>query len=301
MKVKILGIFLSMIILLASCNDSDNLNDMGSPGSASVQFKLIDAPVAYDAVLIDVQGLEYKLDIDDEMESDDESEEGEEEDNEEENSDSRITDDDEGEDEDGQWMTVDIEPRVYDLLQLNNGAEALLAEAEVEAGDLNAVRVILGSDNKVVVDGDTLDLFVPSGSQSGLKIKINEDIDAGEEYELIIDFDASKSIVVTGNDKYILKPVIRVDLVEDEDEFGGISGVVFPLDLSSTVWAIDSDDDSVSTIPEEDGTFLIDMLEAGDYSVVTVPDEESDFENMTIDDVSVMEGTITELDSIKFE
>lgn len=290
MKLRLFGILLAAILVVASCENAEDpaQNNIGEP--ANVQFKLIDNPIQYDAVLIDIQGLEYKLD------TADEDNEGEGNEEEEDDSSGRISDDDEG-----GWNVVEIEPMVYDLLELNNGAQALLAEVEVEAGELQGVRVILGSDNKVVVDGDTIDLTVPSGSKSGLKVKVKSDLEGGEDYEVVVDFDAQKSIVHTGSDKYLLKPVIRVSIINPEDELGGISGVVFPETLSSIVYAINEDEDSVSTIPESNGSYLIDMLEEDNYSVVAVPDETSEFSAITISPVEVLEGQITELDTIKFE
>ena len=277
---------LAAVYVLSSCDSSDS---MDSPeGKATMQITLVDDPAAYEAVLIDVQGIEYKLEIDDDdIEDEDDDDNGDE--------GSRIYDDE------GEWIYVDIEPRVYDILELQNGTEAVLADVDIEAGELKEVRLILGDNNQVVIDGDTLDMKVPSGSSSGLKVKVDSDIEAGESYELVVDFDAAKSIVHTGSDKYILKPVIRAKLIEsDEPEYGAIAGVVAPDSVSSVVYIINEDEDSVSTMPEPNGYFLVEMLEAGFYDVVAVPSEESGLNSASAIDIEVILDMTTELDTLKF-
>tara|TARA_Y100001972_G_C7666283_1_gene336984 strand:+ start:3252 stop:4196 length:945 start_codon:yes stop_codon:yes gene_type:complete len=295
MKLRFIGTILSILMLVVACNDGD----ITGKETAHVNFKLVDHPVSYDAVLIDLVGLEYRLEMEDyEVETEVEIEvEGEEDD--------RVLgdgheDDDEDEDE-GEWITVDIEPQVYDILQLQNGAEALLAESEIEAGELKEIRLILGDNSKVVVDGDTIDLKVPSGSSSGLKIKVDAEIEAGEFYDVVIDFVASKSIVRTGNGKYLLKPVIRVKLVQDDDPYGSISGLISPSDLAVMVHAINAEEDTASTQPEEDGSYLINLLLPGSYTVVVEPEDDSGFSDVTIENVMVKEEEITELETVSFE
>ncbi|MEQ8335800.1 MAG: DUF4382 domain-containing protein [Cyclobacteriaceae bacterium] len=294
MKLRFIGIILSILLLVAACNDGD----ITGKETAHVNFKLVDHPVSYDAVLIDLVGLEYRLEVeDDEVEEVEEEVEGEEDD--------RILgdgheEDDEDEDE-GEWIIVDIEPQVYDILQLQNGAEALLAASEIQAGELEEIRLILGDNNKVVVDGDTIDLKVPSGSSSGLKIKVDAEIEAGEFYDVVIDFVASKSIVKTGNGKYMLKPVIRVKLVQDDDPYGSISGLISPSDLAVMVHAINAEEDTASTTPEEDGSYLINLLLPGSYTVVVEPEDDSGFSDVTIENVMVKEEEITELETVSFE
>ncbi len=294
MKLRFIGPILYLLLFLAACNEGD----ITGKETAHVNFKLVDHPVSYDAVLIDVVGLEYRLEVDDD---DEEIEDEEENENEGEEDDRMLGDDhDDEEDNEGMWIVVDIEPQVYDILQLQNGAEALLAETEIQAGELEEIRVILGDNNKIVIDGDTLDLKVPSGSSSGLKIKVDAEIEAGEFYDVVIDFVASKSIVKKGNGKYILKPVIKVKLVHDEDPYGSISGLISPSDLNVMVHAINADEDTASTQPEE-GAYLINLLLPGSYTVVVEPEDESGFSDITIPDVIVNEEEITELETVSFE
>ena len=55
------------------------------------------------------------------------------------------------------------------------------------------------------------EMKVPSGYESGIKLVRTFTITEGDITELILDFDAAKSIVKAGNSgKYILKPTIKV-------------------------------------------------------------------------------------------
>lgn len=156
-------------IFWTSCNDDDSGTGADTPGKASVQFSLTDDPAEYDAVLIEVTGLEYRVAHDT------------------------------GATEASEWVTVAIDPRVYNLLELNNGTEATLVDEEMDAGKLEEVRLILDEDNALVTGGDTTELTVPSGGTSGLKLKIETDLSAGERYKVVLDFDAAKSVVKAGN------------------------------------------------------------------------------------------------------
>ncbi|WP_421891390.1 DUF4382 domain-containing protein [Marinoscillum sp.] len=288
MKTQILVTLLVGVLLLASCEERTNDSTPTNPGTAAMRVVLVDDPAAFDAVLIDVIGLEYKY------ESDTSSDDGQDDDTDNEDG----TDD---EDSENHWVTVEIEPMVFDLLELNNGNEALLADIDIPEGELKEVRLILGENNHLVIEGDTLELKVPSGSSSGLKIKIDADIEEGNEYKLVLDFDAARSIVKAGNSgKYNLKPVIHATLVEEEDEFGAIEGVIWPDTVSSVVYVI-HDEDSVSTIPEETGYFLIELLEEGDYEVVAVPEENSGFSVTTMTGVNVMDGAVSNIDTLTLE
>lgn len=112
-------------------------------------------------------------------------------------------------DSEAEWVDVEVTPFRINLLDLSE-ADTLIAEAELNEGFYSEVRLILGDDNDVVVDGETHSLIVPSGQQSGYKIKFGgEPLHSGEIMDLTIVFDADKSVHVTGNGQYMLKPVLH--------------------------------------------------------------------------------------------
>lgn len=121
--------------------------------------------------------------------------------------------------EDG-WIHVASPGKTYNLLELVNGVMAELGTTELEAGHYTQVRLMLGQDpeegshpfaNYVVgPDGTAVELTVPSGYQTGIKLVHGFEVTAGSTAELVLDFDAARSVVVTGSGKYLLKPTIQV-------------------------------------------------------------------------------------------
>ena len=97
---------------------------------------------------------------------------------------------------------------LYDLLSFQNGIDTLIATSPVPADTLHQVRFVLGSNNYVVENGTQYPLFIPSGSQSGLKVNLSRVMDATLQ-TLVIDFDAAASIHKVGN-RYFLRPVLIV-------------------------------------------------------------------------------------------
>ncbi|MDZ7625664.1 MAG: DUF4382 domain-containing protein [Ignavibacteriaceae bacterium] len=73
---------------------------------------------------------------------------------------------------------------------------------------LHTIRLFIGEGSYVIDQGIKHDLEVPSGSQSGLKLIHQFTIEEGKLYELLLDFNVEKSIVITGNGRYLCKPTI---------------------------------------------------------------------------------------------
>ncbi|RBP26436.1 uncharacterized protein DUF4382 [Marinobacter pelagius] len=113
-------------------------------------------------------------------------------------------------------------PQPLNLLELQGGAvEALIQDEEVPAGEYSWMRLEVGTNNTIEIDGAVYDLTTPSArgvQTSGFVVP------AGGEVALTIDFDVRKSIVNPQNDTtYKLKPVVRL---VDNSTVGTISGTV---------------------------------------------------------------------------
>jgi hypothetical protein len=143
-------------------------------------------------------------------------------------------------DNDCNWMSLDPPdgmqfPLTYNLLKLVNGVTEAIGSGEFSAGEYHQVRLIIGHQpelennllgephpeaNYVILnDGnDTIKpLKVPSGPETGLKLVHSFTVGDEEVKELILDFDACRSVVKAGNSGiYILKPTIKV--IDSEDK-----------------------------------------------------------------------------------
>lgn len=107
------------------------------------------------------------------------------------------------------WQTIPVNDSIYDLLLLAGNANTFLANAIVPASNLTQLRLILGTQNTVMVDSIIYPLVLSSQDISGLKINLNQSLTPGAPYTLVIDFDAAASVHQTGNGSYKLKPVLK--------------------------------------------------------------------------------------------
>ncbi|OGQ97452.1 MAG: hypothetical protein A2284_15900 [Deltaproteobacteria bacterium RIFOXYA12_FULL_61_11] len=120
----------------------------------------------------------------------------------------------------GRIILVD-ETKEYDLLQLRDDVTAALGGGELPLGRYHQIRFILEDEGHYVQVGDeTHDLTVPSGDKSGVKIIGKFEIKEGEKLILTLDFDAEKSIHVTGQGEWMMKPVIKIKSLEEVDKEG---------------------------------------------------------------------------------
>jgi hypothetical protein len=107
------------------------------------------------------------------------------------------------------WINLNTRAGVYNLLDLQNGIDTVLAQGIIPTGMLKEIRFVLGSNNSIKIDTTVYPLTIPSGSESGLKIKLNKNLNASVD-SLLIDFDAAMSIIQTGTGEYKLKPVLKI-------------------------------------------------------------------------------------------
>ena len=256
-----------LMVFAVGCNTAE-VNHDDVFGNSKISIRLMDMPGDFDNVFIDIQDVKIKLNDD--------------------------SVDDSG------WISVDaINTGVYDLLELTGGINVLLLDDfEIPSGYLNKIRLILGEDNTVVIDGEVFPLNTPSAQQSGLKIKVDEDLQPNINYTFLLDFNVDESIVIAGNSGNInLKPVIRASV---EAQSGYISGVVSPQDLQVLV-EVTNGVDTISAYSDENGIFYLVGLDSGSYTVSAIPDVNSGFDTQVFENVNVTVGEATNIGTIVFE
>lgn len=144
--------------------------------TSTLHVRLTDAPTALEAVNVDIREVRVKF-------SDDTLNTG--------------------------WVTLTTFPGVYNLLALQNGVDTLLGTGMFPVQVVKEIRFVLGPNNTVKDAGVIYPLTIPSGSESGLKIKVNKALSASLE-TIIIDFDAALSVKKEGSGDYKLRPVLRI-------------------------------------------------------------------------------------------
>jgi len=192
--VYVCAVFL-MLIPLVSCSGggADAVGSNGGSGpvgtTGTLNLSLTDAPGDYLNVYVTIKEVEVKPEI-------------------------------------GEWVTLtDLNlPQTFDLLSLQNGVIAPLGDGAValEAGHYNQMRLILTEDkpeshpyaNYLIIEGDSepTELRVlPSELKNGIKIVQGFDIEVAGSTELILDFNADKSVVqANGKKGWHLKPTVKV-------------------------------------------------------------------------------------------
>lgn len=179
-------------------------------------------------------------------------------------------------DGDAGWAEVVLQPaRRIDLLTLQNGVLDELGQTSLPAGKYTQMRLVLAengtsapwANSLVPTAGTELPLTTPSALQSGLKLNINIEVPAGQLADVVIDFDACRSVVKRGNSgQYNLKPVLSVT---PRVSFGVIGYV--PAELSGPATTVSAQVAGIpvkSTTPAQDGKFVLAPLAGGPFDVV---------------------------------
>jgi hypothetical protein len=249
-------IFIALVFVLSIFFIQCSKND-STTGKATLSISLTDDPGNFDEVNIDIVGVEVTG-------------------------------------ENGAIADLNVKAGIYNLLDFTNGIDTLIATGSIDEGTISQIRLILGDNNTVVVDGVTYSLSTPSAQESGLKLQVHDELKAGVVYAILLDFDANKSIVEEGNGSFQLKPVIQVvDLAIS----GSIKGAITPVGINCAV-AGSMDTVVHTTYCDANGQFLLQGLPAGIYQVTLTPD--SPFVAVTINGVNVSVGEVTDLGVIAF-
>lgn len=270
---RLLPFACAALLGLASCSKSSSED----ANSSKLEVRLIDAPGDFRSVVLDVRQIEVHLK--------------------------------EEKDPDG-WKMLGFNAQAINVLDYVNGRSALLVSEDFAPGDLKEIRLILGPDNYVIGrDGLRYDLKTPSGQTSGVKLKLDKaSLRQRETFQLLLDFDAAKSIVERGNwksgddkkERYLLKPVIRVVA---QDLRGGLRGTVSPAMALPQILAIRNSvlgPDTISTSADASGAFQIGGLPAGTYRVeyfpsTTAPMGQNAYHTATRTGIVVTNDQVTDL------
>ena len=250
---------LVVALFIFSCSKNDS-----STGKARMQVYLTDDPGAYDAVYIDVQDVRYNVT---------------------------------GDTANGWQSLPGVQAGQYDLLRLVNDDDTLLVDAEIPAGRVEQIRLVLGPNNYVVIGGQQYPLETPSAQQSGLKLNIHQDVIEGVMYQLLLDFDVARSIVQTGNGRYQLRPLIRTTLLAAG---GSIKGFVTPYNFQTLVKVFRGPNDTVATTYSStvNGGYLVRGLPAGTFSLDFQPTDAT-YQDSVKTGINVTNGVVTLVDTMR--
>ncbi|WP_404980231.1 DUF4382 domain-containing protein [Caballeronia sp. LZ019] len=242
-----LGLTAAMSTLLAACGGGGN--DGSNAPTGTLHVAMTDAPACgFDHVYVTVSQVRV-------------------------NANAQATDSDAG------WTAiVPSTPQRIDLLSLTNGVLADLGPVALPAGQYQQVRLVLAQNtgntlaNSVVPTGGAEQpLATPSATQSGYKIIQPFTVQPNTLADLVLDFNACKSVVARGNGSYALKPVVTATPATVS---GQISGYVAAAEAGATVYAEQGGKVVRGTIADTTGKFVLSPLiqssTQGTYDVVIV-------------------------------
>lgn len=111
----------------------------------------------------------------------------------------------------GSWIDLPTKQGIYNLLTLQNGIDTTIVNTtELPAGNITQMRLLLGSNNTLMVNDTIYPMSVPSGNETGIKLVGNIAIPGNTTVNVLLDFVANESIVENGNGTYQLKPAVKV-------------------------------------------------------------------------------------------
>ena len=237
-------------LVYGGCSTGDNPST--ADGKGTMQVSMVDAPASsYDSIVIVVTGVSV-------------------------HSNASVD----------SWITLSNETKTVNLLRLVNGMEEVMGETQLAAGTYSQLRLTLGDSCWVYGSGVKIALKVPS---TEIKLDIQAEIVANVSYKLVLDFDATKSLVSNAGG-LIMKPVIKVLTTSST---GYIQGSV---NVKSSVAAY-GNGDTLSTITGSNNSFKIMYAKPGTYSLAIVS-ANALFYDSTLTNISVVNGQVTSVGTI---
>ena len=177
------------------------------------------------------------------------------------------------------WAEIVLQPaRRIDLLSLANGVLEELGQTPLPAGRYTQGRLVLADNTRSgswanalrPSGGSDTALHTPSGQTSGLKFAAAFDVAPGQVADVVLDFDACRSVIRRGHSgRYNLKPVLTV-IPRLGDAGQRVVGHVAPaLATPQTQVSVQLDGRPVkSTWPDPNGRFVLYPVPVGRYDLV---------------------------------
>lgn len=253
----------TIIIAMVSCKkelSADNANTVPA-GKSELKIMLTDDPSQiFDSIFIDIQRVEVKV-----------------------------------EDSTGaeHWDTLSIRAGVYNILRFRNGLDTLLASGYVPNGEVEKIRITLGTNNYVVFNGVTTPLVLPGGLNQ-IIIKVDGDVDHLDRHHMRIwlDFDGHGSIRFH-NGKLELKLHINHFSHHSSGELEGKikPSAAFPVVVKAVAGA-----DTLTAIPEHEGEFKIRGIKTSTVKLIITPS--NGYKDSVINNISIRQGNETDLGTI---
>lgn len=276
MKTRKILSFASMMaiaiaLFVTACNKSTSID--AAVGKQSLALYLTDGPGLFDKVLVDIKSIKVLVDTGKNTRGHDSCNWN------------RMGSDDRRKDSSFVWHDLGIKAGIYDLLQLRNGTDTLLAESNITKGSIRLIKIEIGTNNSLVKDSINYPVSIPAGAPNYVLIETK-----GHEYDeylpgrnrLWLDFDVTRSIVQERNGVFYLRPVFHFFTKRAS---ASIVGKIVPQKEAKAVVTIYNNTDTAYALPNPDGYFSVRGLKDGTYKLLinaTSPYLDSTINNVVI-------------------
>jgi hypothetical protein len=282
----VVGVTAVLSIVACHKNNSSNSNPNIPKGESQLSVYMMDAPVQYDSVLINIQQVVVEVDTATTQSAPDNPQQWDD------NwcgwgrgpSNKSVI-----------WDTLDITPGIYNLLDLRNGTDTLLSSSLVSTGKILKIKILLGSDNKVYIDSTAEYPLVVFGPSPYFTINVSRTDVASvtnNELKLWLDFNLNRSIFFWSGTFY-LNPYI---VVFNDQMMAKLEGTVLPHGAGALVEAVNGSD-TLYAIPFWGGQYQIRDVPTGTWSLTFKGDngyQDTTIGNIVVDSMKVVQvPTIT--------
>lgn len=222
---------------------------------------------------------------------------------------------------DGPPVTLTNAAGTHELLDLQNGVTAELANQTIEAGTYVQARLILNDLDLTLADGyslsdgsNELKPVIPSAAQTGIKINLSSadnDGEAGVEIRpgetiLVVDFDIEQNFVVEDSDpndgvldNVLFTPLLRATVsdvagtisgtVTSDSDGSGLNGETVRATLTDSDLMEELQTDEATATSGSDGSYTIHFLAPGTYDV-SVDDFSAASQSVTVGEAEDVTG-----------
>lgn len=248
---------LAAVLIFFACNksNSSNSNPNIPKGQSQVSMYMMDGPINLYKVLIDIRQVTVEIDTATTQNAADHDDQWD---------DNYCGENRTASNKSVIWDTLSITPGVYNLLDLRNGTDTLLASGLYPTGKIIRIRITLGTDNTVYTDSTThypLEVFGPNPYFTINVGRTNVQDVTNNEFKLWLDFNLARSIYYWSG-TYYLKPYFEVfnDMMSSK-----VQGTVLPPGAGALVMGVNGTD-TIYAIPFWGGNYKFRNVSAGTWS-----------------------------------
>ncbi len=168
------------------------------------------------------------------------------------------------------WVTLAINPGVYNILRFRNGLDTLFATGTLPNARIRKIKLVLGTQNSAMKNGQSFPLRLKDEDREVVANieSSNFEITPAGQVLFWIDFDAGNSIQPdnsgSGNG-FRLKSHIKIFTRSNS---GRIEGRVLPRAADAIVKAVIGSDTATAIPDDDNGEYKIVGLNAGTYKII---------------------------------